>query len=31
VRDLAGTYGGEVRAARSPLGGLRVSLRLPAA
>ncbi|MDT4823914.1 Adaptive-response sensory-kinase SasA [compost metagenome] len=31
VRDLAGTYGGEVRAARSPLGGLRVSLWLPAA
>lgn len=31
VRDLAGTYGGEVRAARSPLGGLRASLRLPAA
>ncbi|MGV2864065.1 sensor histidine kinase [Achromobacter sp. AGC39] len=31
VRDLAGTYGGEVRAGRSPLGGLRVSLWLPAA
>ncbi|MGY6272514.1 sensor histidine kinase [Achromobacter denitrificans] len=31
VRDLAGTYGGGVSAARSPLGGLRVSLRLPAA
>ena len=31
VRDLAGTYGGEVRADRSPLGGLRVSLWLPAA
>ena len=31
VRDLAATYGGEVSAARSPLGGLRVSLRLPAA
>jgi len=31
VRDLAGTYGGDVRAQRSPLGGLRVSLWLPAA
>ncbi|MFD4841606.1 sensor histidine kinase [Achromobacter sp. NPDC058515] len=31
VRDLAGTYGGEVRADRSELGGLRVSLWLPAA
>ncbi|CAB3694922.1 ATP-binding protein [Achromobacter pestifer] len=31
VRDLASTYGGEVRAGRSPLGGLRVSLWLPAA
>ncbi len=31
VRDLAGTYGGQVRAERSPLGGLRVSLWLPAA
>lgn len=31
VRDLAGTYGGDVRADRSPLGGLRVSLWLPAA
>jgi len=31
VRDLAGTYGGEVRAGRSPLGGLRVSLWLPSA
>ncbi|MBB1596659.1 sensor histidine kinase [Achromobacter sp. UMC46] len=31
VRDLAGTYGGEVHAGRSPLGGLRVSLWLPAA
>ncbi|MGV2897245.1 sensor histidine kinase [Achromobacter sp. AGC78] len=31
VRDLAGTYGGEVHAGRSPLGGLRVTLRLPTA
>lgn len=31
VRDLAGTYGGQARAERSPLGGLRVSLWLPAA
>ncbi|HEY9270732.1 sensor histidine kinase [Achromobacter sp.] len=31
VRDLATTYGGQVRAERSPLGGLRVSLWLPAA
>ncbi|WMD20481.1 sensor histidine kinase [Achromobacter seleniivolatilans] len=31
VRDLAGTYGGEVHARRSPLGGLRVTLQLPAA
>lgn len=31
VRDLANTYGGTVRASRSPLGGLRVSLTLPKA
>ncbi|MGB3432050.1 sensor histidine kinase [Achromobacter sp.] len=31
VRDLATTYGGQARAERSPLGGLRVSLWLPAA
>lgn len=31
VRDLANTYGGEVRASPSPLGGLRVSLTLPQA
>ncbi|MYN14383.1 ATP-binding protein [Pusillimonas sp. TS35] len=31
VRDLAGVYGGGVSAAKSPLGGLRVHLRLPAA
>ena len=31
VRDLASTYGGQVRAERSPLGGLRVCLWLPAA
>ncbi|WP_116793020.1 sensor histidine kinase [Achromobacter dolens] len=30
VRDLAGTYGGEVSAGQSPLGGLRVTLILPA-
>lgn len=30
VRDLAGTYGGEVSAGPSPLGGLRVTLTLPA-
>ncbi|MGW8307637.1 MAG: ATP-binding protein [Achromobacter pulmonis] len=30
VRDLAGTYGGEVSAGQSPLGGLRVTLTLPA-
>ncbi|WP_232295961.1 ATP-binding protein, partial [Achromobacter xylosoxidans] len=30
VRDLAGTYGGEVGAGPSPLGGLRVTLTLPA-
>ena len=30
VRDLAGTYGGEVSAAQAPLGGLRVTLTLPA-
>lgn len=30
VRDLAGTYGGQVCAERSPLGGLRVTLSLPA-
>ncbi|CUI53866.1 sensor histidine kinase [Achromobacter dolens] len=30
VRDLAGTYGGEVGAGQSPLGGLRVTLILPA-
>jgi len=29
VRDLVGTYGGEVHASPSPLGGLRVSLSLP--
>jgi signal transduction histidine kinase len=31
VRDLASTYGGQAQAERSPLGGLRVSLWLPAA
>ncbi|MGE8634807.1 MAG: ATP-binding protein, partial [Achromobacter piechaudii] len=31
VRDLANTYGGDVRASPSPLGGLRVSLTLPQA
>lgn len=31
VRDLVRAYGGEVRADRSPLGGLRVTLWLPAA
>jgi len=31
VRDLACTYGGDVRARTSPLGGLRVTLLLPAA
>ena len=30
VRDLAQTYGGDVTALASPLGGLRVRLRLPA-
>ena len=30
VRDLAGTYGGEVSAGQAPLGGLRVTLTLPA-
>ncbi len=30
VRDLASTYGGEVRAEQAPLGGLRVTLTLPA-
>lgn len=31
VRDLARLYGGDVHAEPSPLGGLRVALRLPAA
>jgi len=31
VRDLACTYGGDVQARTSPLGGLRVTLLLPAA
>ena len=31
VRDTAGLYGGEVTLADSPLGGLRVTLSLPAA
>jgi signal transduction histidine kinase len=30
VGDLAQLYGGELRLAGSPLGGLRVALRLPA-
>lgn len=31
VRDLACTYGGDVQAGASPLGGLRITLLLPAA
>lgn len=31
ARDLARSYGGDVLAGESPLGGLRVTLRLPAA
>lgn len=31
VRDLARLYGGDIRLARSPLGGLRAELRLPSA
>ena len=31
VRDLAALYGGEIALGQSPLGGLRVVLRLPAA
>jgi signal transduction histidine kinase len=30
VRDLAGLYGGSIALGRSPLGGLRATLRLPA-
>ena len=30
VRDLAQTYGGEVQALESPMGGLRMRLLLPA-
>ena len=31
VRDMAETYGGRIEAGESPAGGLRMSLRLPAA
>ncbi len=31
VRDLVQTYGGSIAASRSPLGGLRMQLRLPGA
>ncbi|MPN31491.1 Virulence sensor histidine kinase PhoQ [bioreactor metagenome] len=30
VRELALTYGGDICATKSPLGGLRMQLRLPA-
>ena len=31
VRDLAALYGGSITLSESPLGGLRVTLRLPSA
>ena len=31
VRDLAGVYGGSIALDQSPMGGLRATLRLPAA